>query len=72
MSSGTEKNSCERAEVVSLCALHALPSTEVPDRETHLSMCSERRDIESQRPIARSFASWPTARTGYRQHIDAP
>ena len=44
-----------------LCALRALPSSEVAVVEARLSSCEEcRQEMEALRPIVGSFVSWPT------------
>ena len=48
-------------ESVLLHALQALPPSEVPVVEAHLSACAEcRRELETLRPIINTFVSWPT------------
>ncbi len=58
---GPGKARCEQAEWVSLYALRALPSSEAPAVEAHISGCPEcRRELERLRPVIDSFAFWPT------------
>jgi anti-sigma factor ChrR (cupin superfamily) len=52
---------CDQAELVSVYALHALPSSEVPVVEAHIAACPEcRQELETLRPVVDSFAHWPT------------
>jgi anti-sigma factor ChrR (cupin superfamily) len=61
MSSGMQTNHCDQAELVSAYAVQALPSSDVPAVEAHLSSCSRcRQELEALRPVIDSFASWPT------------
>jgi anti-sigma factor ChrR (cupin superfamily) len=42
-------------------ALQALPSSEIPVLEAHLSVCPDcRQEMETLRPIIDAFVSWPT------------
>jgi anti-sigma factor ChrR (cupin superfamily) len=60
MTSASDQYRCDQAEQVSLYALHALPSSEVPAVETHISACSEcRQELEALRRVTDSFGSWP-------------
>ena len=44
-----------------LHALRALPASEIPVLEAHLSMCPDcRQEMERLRPIIGAFVSWPT------------
>jgi anti-sigma factor ChrR (cupin superfamily) len=46
---------------VFLYALRALPSSEVPVVEAHISACADcRQQMETLRPIIDSFVAWPT------------
>ena len=61
MSSASDRHGCDHTELVSVYALHALPSSEVPVVEAHISACSDcRQELETLRPIIDSFVSWPT------------
>jgi anti-sigma factor ChrR (cupin superfamily) len=61
MSSGMQTNHCDQAELVSAYAVQALPSSDVPAVEAHLSSCSRcRQELEALRPVIDSFVSWPT------------
>lgn len=54
-------NHCDQAELVSAYAVQALPSSEVPAVEAHISTCPLcRKELETMRPIVASFVSWPT------------
>ena len=60
MSPETESR-CDQADRVLTYALHILPANEVPAVKTHLAACSEcRQELETLRPIIKSFAFWPT------------
>lgn len=60
MSAGSEQRRCERAELVPLYALHALPSDEIRLLEAHLTSCPEcRRELQSLRPVVDSLVSCP-------------
>jgi anti-sigma factor ChrR (cupin superfamily) len=46
---------------VVLYALQTLDSSEIPVAEAQISSCEEcKKDLETLRPIVRSFVSWPT------------
>jgi anti-sigma factor ChrR (cupin superfamily) len=61
MSSRTGDHEDDYLDLVFQYALQALPSSEVPAVEAHLSMCEEcRREIETLQPIIGTFVSWPT------------
>jgi anti-sigma factor ChrR (cupin superfamily) len=61
MSSGTSGHDRDYAETVFLYALQALPSSEIPSVEAHLSACAGcRQEVETLRPIIGAFVSWPT------------
>ena len=61
MSSALANNHCDHAELVSAYAMQALPSSDVPALEAHLSWCSQcRSELETLRPIIDAFVSWPT------------
>jgi anti-sigma factor ChrR (cupin superfamily) len=48
-------------DLVFLYALQALPSSEIPDVESHISSCVDcRQEIETLAPMIGSFVSWPT------------
>lgn len=55
------KAPCERAELVALYALQALPADDLPAMRAHLTLCPRcRRDLETLLPTVDTFASWPT------------
>jgi len=61
MSSASEKHGRDHAELAFLYAVRALPSSEMPAAETHISACPDcRREMQSLRPVIDSFVSWPT------------
>ncbi len=61
MSANTRQHRCERAELVPLYALRALPSNEMRLLEEHLTSCPEcRQELQSLSPVVDSFTSWPT------------
>jgi hypothetical protein len=61
MSSGAAEHDRDYLELVFLHALRALPSSEIPTLEAHLSACAEcRQEMEALRPIVGAFVSWPT------------
>jgi hypothetical protein len=61
MSSALERNHCEHAELVCAYAMQALPSSDVPAVESHISSCSHcSRELEMLLPMIESFVSWPT------------
>jgi anti-sigma factor ChrR (cupin superfamily) len=61
MSSAPIKSQCGQAELVSVYALRALPPSEVPVVEAHISSCAEcRHELEALRPIVDALSSWPT------------
>jgi anti-sigma factor ChrR (cupin superfamily) len=62
MSSGSSGNhDRDYLELVFLYALQALPSSEIPGVEAHISACADcRQEIEPLRPIIGAFVSWPT------------
>jgi anti-sigma factor ChrR (cupin superfamily) len=61
MSSATDKHGQDHSELVCLYALEALPSSEVPALEAHISACAHcQQELDTLRPIVESFVSWPT------------
>jgi quercetin dioxygenase-like cupin family protein len=61
MSADSEQRRCERAELVPLYVLRALPADETRLLEAHVTSCLEcQRELESLRPVADSLRSWPT------------
>ncbi len=60
MSANTEPHRCERAELVPLYAVRALPAGETRLLEDHLTSCREcRQELESLSPVVESLTSWP-------------
>ncbi|HEY1889465.1 MAG TPA: cupin domain-containing protein [Steroidobacteraceae bacterium] len=60
MSANTEQRRCERAELISLYVLRALPASETSLVEEHLASCPEcRQHLESLYPVAGLMRSWP-------------
>lgn len=58
--SGTEK--CDQADALAVYALGALPASEVPAMETHISTCSIcSLELVKLRAVVNSFGWWPTA-----------
>jgi anti-sigma factor ChrR (cupin superfamily) len=61
MSPASDKRPCDQVEQISLYALHALLSSEVPVVKMHIAACTDcRRELESLSPVVDSFAFWPT------------
>src|SRR2546430_17052240 len=61
MSSGSSTHDRDYPELVFLYALQALPSSERPGVEAHISVCAEcRQEMETLRPIIDAFVSWRT------------
>jgi anti-sigma factor ChrR (cupin superfamily) len=59
--SSTGSHDRDYLELVFLHALRALPVSEIPVLEAHLSACEEcRQEMETLRPIVGAFVSWPT------------
>jgi anti-sigma factor ChrR (cupin superfamily) len=60
MSSASDTHRCGQLELTCAYALHALPSSEAPIAEAHISACSQcRQELETLRPIIDSFVYWP-------------
>ena len=61
MNSKPGTHSREHMDLVFLFALHALPAPEIASVEAQISSCEDcRQEIETLRPIVRSFAGWST------------
>ena len=61
MNSKSGTHSQEHLDLVVLFALQALPAREISTVEAQISACEEcRQEIETLRPIVRSFVGWPT------------
>jgi len=60
MNSKSDQHHREYLDLVFLYALQALPSSEIPLVEAHISACADcQQEIETLRPIVGSFVSWP-------------
>jgi anti-sigma factor ChrR (cupin superfamily) len=61
MNSKSDQHDREHLDLVFLYALQALPLSEIPVVEAHISSCADcRQEIETLRPIIGSFVYWPT------------
>jgi anti-sigma factor ChrR (cupin superfamily) len=61
MSSASGEHGADHSERLSLYALQALPSADVPAVEASLAVCPDcRRELEALRPIVEAFVAWPT------------
>ena len=61
MNSNPATHDEKHLDLVFLCALDALPSTEMKMAEAQISVCEEcRREMETLRPVIHSFVCWPT------------
>ena len=61
MSSASDTHGRDHSELVFMYVLQALPSSEVPAAEAHISACADcRREMERLRPVIDTFVSWPT------------
>jgi anti-sigma factor ChrR (cupin superfamily) len=61
MNSGSGEHNRDHLESVFLYALRALPSSEVPVVEAHISACADcRQEMETLRPVIDAFVTWPT------------
>jgi len=59
MSSAADRPPCDRAELLSLYAMHALDPSDVPPLEAHLATCAIcREELDRLRPIT-DFFGWP-------------
>ena len=60
MNSGSDTHDRDYRELVFLYALRALPSSEFPVVEAHISACVDcQREVETLRPLIATFVSWP-------------
>src|SRR5687768_13916649 len=65
-----ESNRCDQAELVSVYALRALPSSEVAQAEAHIAACAIcRQELERLRPVVDFFRSWPLDVLGPSQSL---
>jgi hypothetical protein len=61
MSPGLNQNSCEQSEITCLCALQALPISEIAAAEAHIASCPKcESELEGLRPVVDRFVSWHT------------
>ncbi len=61
MNSKSGQHDREHLDLVFLYALGALPSSEVPVVEAHISSCADcQQEMKTLRPVIGSFVSWPT------------
>jgi anti-sigma factor ChrR (cupin superfamily) len=61
MNSKSDQHDREHLDLVFLYALQALPLSEIPVVEAHISSCADcRQEIETLRPIIGAFVYWPT------------
>src|SRR4051812_29783015 len=61
MNSESDHHDQDKLDLVFLYAIQALPSSEIPAVEAHISSCAAcRREMEMLRPIINSFVAWPT------------
>src|SRR5712672_779281 len=61
MNSKSGTHSQEHLDLVVVFALQALPPREIASAEAQISACEEcRQEIETLRPIVRSFVGWST------------
>jgi anti-sigma factor ChrR (cupin superfamily) len=60
MSTAADKHGQDHSELLCLYALQALPPSEVPALEAHISACADcRHELEALHPLIESFDSWP-------------
>jgi anti-sigma factor ChrR (cupin superfamily) len=61
MSSASDTNRCDQAELIGMYAMQALPPSETALVEAHLSSCQHcQQELEKLRPLVDSFVHWPT------------
>ena len=61
MSATLDNNPCDQLAQVSAYVMQALPFNEAAALEAHFASCSQcRQELETLRPVADSFVSWPT------------
>ena len=60
MNSRSDTHDRDYRELVFLHALRALPSSEVPALQAHISACVDcQQEVETLRPLIATFVSWP-------------
>ncbi len=61
MNSKSGQHDLEHLDLVFLYALGALPSSEIPVVEAHISSCADcQQEMKTLRPVVGSFVYWPT------------
>jgi anti-sigma factor RsiW len=61
MSSPSDARACDRLELVSAYALHALPASEARGMEAHIAACQDcQRELRSLGSVVDSLVAWPT------------
>ena len=61
MSAPADRSVCAQSELVFAYAVQALPASEMTVFEAHVASCAQcRRELETLRPVVRSFVAWPT------------
>jgi hypothetical protein len=61
MSSPIDERACDRLELVSAYALHALPAGEARVMDAHITSCQDcKRELQSLGAAVDSLAAWPT------------
>jgi len=61
VSLASARNRCQRAGLVCLYALHAVPPEAVMAIEAHIAACGEcEKELEALHPTIESFVAWPT------------
>jgi hypothetical protein len=57
----------DHVDLISLCALAALPTTEVAIAEAQIAACAEcQHELETIRPVVSAFVSWPIELSAHR------
>jgi anti-sigma factor ChrR (cupin superfamily) len=60
MNSTPDLNRCEQNELTCAYSLQALPPSEVPAIQAHITLCADcHRELESLRSVVNRFVSWP-------------
>jgi anti-sigma factor ChrR (cupin superfamily) len=61
MNPKSDEHNREHVDRLYLYAVQALPSSEIPAVESHISACADcQQELETLRPTIESFVSWPT------------